>query len=322
MDDRVTLHHLLIYSHVAHAASFTAAARRMTLSQSIVSRTVADLERHLAAKLITRTSRVVSLTSEGREFLQIADEIIRAHQEGLQRFAHFRTGLRGTVQVAALPSLAAVLLPPIVAQFLSEFPDLHVRIRDDVSANVVDHVRRGRADIGVVDIDEPPADMIIYDLLEDDYVSLVHSSNPLAKMKRVSWRELAQYPFVTTMLGSGVRRITDQQLTAIGSSTVGAIETNSATTIGGMVNAGLGVSALPTLILPLAQFPKVVVLPLYAPVTTRRIGVIVSPSRELLPASRRFVRFLTNSVAEGQWKNETVRRPGDPGPGPTSQSEE
>jgi len=298
MDDRITLHQLDIYSHVAHLGSFTAAARQLSISQPIVSRTVADLEHHLGARLLNRTSRVVAVTPEGREFLKIADSIIAAHQDGLRRFRNFRAGMRGTVQVAALPSLAAVLLPAIVTRFMTKFPELQVRMRDDVSGLVVENVRRGRVDIGIVDIDNRPPNMIIEDLLSDEYVAVLHAEHPLARQDTVSWSDLAGYPIVTSMPGSGVRRVMDQMLNAIGFDTANAIETNSATTIGGMVGAGLGVSALPRLILPLAQFPHVVVRPLRGPTTTRRIGVIASDSHELTPVSRRFVRFLIESVTD------------------------
>ena len=109
--EATTLRQLAAYTAVARAASFTAAAAEMHVSQSSLSRAVADLERHLGVQPLERDSRNVQLTPAGAEALRIAEQIVTAHRAGMKEFRRFLLGESGRVAVATLPSVAAVRLP-------------------------------------------------------------------------------------------------------------------------------------------------------------------------------------------------------------------
>ncbi|WP_416965783.1 LysR family transcriptional regulator [Streptomyces sp. Agncl-13] len=118
----ITLRQMELFLSVAEAGSFTRAAEEVLLSQPVLSRTVQQLEHAVGAKLFERTTRSLTLTPEGTELLGVARDILRTYHRGMERFAAMRAGERGTVTVAALPSVAAGMLPGVFRAVLGSIP--------------------------------------------------------------------------------------------------------------------------------------------------------------------------------------------------------
>jgi DNA-binding transcriptional LysR family regulator len=155
--EATTLRQLTAYTAVARAASFTAAAAEMHVSQSSLSRAVADLERQLGVQLLERDTRNVQLTAAGVEALRIAEQIVTAHRAGMKELRRFLLGESGTVAVATLPSVAAVLLPQVISDFRERRPQVAVRLLDGLERLVLDRVLSGDADFAITTVGDPPS---------------------------------------------------------------------------------------------------------------------------------------------------------------------
>ncbi|SFU26858.1 LysR family transcriptional regulator [Paraburkholderia aspalathi] len=118
---------LKLYTRVARLGSFSAAARECGLSQSQVSRIIADLEGDLGARLLSRTTRAVVLTDAGAEFLSRIDPILVALDEAEQSV---REGgiFRGVLRMSMPGSVAIREVIPRLATFAARHPELHIRI--------------------------------------------------------------------------------------------------------------------------------------------------------------------------------------------------
>src|SRR5215218_4235254 len=195
----VSLHQLRLVARVAELGSFTRAAREQRLSQPALSRTVRDVERSVGARLFDRTTRSVQPTAEGREFVAIARDVLGAYDDGMGRFAGYRAGLTGDLTIAALPSVAAHLLPPVVVAFLATRPDVRLRILDGNTTEVLAHVRSGATDLAVTASqdapeEDPDSDVEVIPLRQDLAVAVLPSGHPLASQPAVTWAELAAEP--------------------------------------------------------------------------------------------------------------------------------
>src|SRR4051812_27561325 len=155
----LSLRQLAAFEAVARAGSFTAAAERLRLSQSALSRTVAGVERTLRVSLFERTTRTVTLTAEGRQLLAVADRILAAHRAGMNDLARYLAGEHGTVTIATLPSVAAVLLPRILSVFHEQHPGITIRILDGLAGTVNGHLLDGDADLAITIPDRAPPRM-------------------------------------------------------------------------------------------------------------------------------------------------------------------
>ncbi len=115
------------FVHVAEALSFRRAAEALGVSTAAVSKAVAALEERVGVKLLSRTSRAVALTPEGRAFLDRCREAVASLQAGRAQLAGARGQPRGEVRISASPILATVVVDglPVLA---ARYPELRVRL--------------------------------------------------------------------------------------------------------------------------------------------------------------------------------------------------
>jgi len=286
------LRQLAAYAAVARAASFTAAAAEMHVSQSSLSRAVADLERQLGVQLLERDTRNVQLTPAGAEALRIAEQILTTHRAGMKEFRRFLLGESGTVAVATLPSVAAVLLPQVISDFRARRPQVAIRLLDGLERLVLDRVLSGDADVAITTVGDPPKQLEHRPLVRDRFVAVLPEGHPLADRTEVAWEDLARQPFLAVGRDSSVRRLTDAAFAQIDVHAAPAAEAASIATVGGLVTAGLGVSALPALVLPLMGAGPVVCRPLVDPVVDRRLDIALRVRRTLPAVTERFLQTL------------------------------
>jgi DNA-binding transcriptional LysR family regulator len=140
MSDR--LFALRLFVRVARTRSFSAAGRELGLSQPSVSRLVATLEQEVGASLLTRTTRAVTLTEAGAEYLARVESILAAMEEA-DHVARGTGELRGVLRVAASVPFAVREIIPRLDRFLSKHPGLRIALvlsdqRQDLVADAVD----------------------------------------------------------------------------------------------------------------------------------------------------------------------------------------
>ena len=126
---------------VVETGSFARAADKLDQSVSAVSRQVADLERHLDARLLNRTTRRLSLTEAGRAFHERAVQLLADLEEAEQGASAGGVTPRGTLRLTAPITYGIRVLAPIVAAFAAKYDQ--VRVDVDLSDRVVDLVDEG-----------------------------------------------------------------------------------------------------------------------------------------------------------------------------------
>ena len=135
------LERMRVFLSVAQQRSFAAAARRLQLSTSLVTRYVAELERELSAQLLVRTTRRVSLTRSGEAYAASASAILADVEAANLRAKQQQGALTGELRVGAPLSLGVRLLPPALARFRALHPGLRISL--SLSDRFVDVVAEG-----------------------------------------------------------------------------------------------------------------------------------------------------------------------------------
>jgi DNA-binding transcriptional LysR family regulator len=116
------------FVEVADAGSFVNAARALDIAPAAVTRAVADLESHLGARLITRTTRRLALTDIGQRYLERVRGILAAIDEAAAQASSASTEARGHVRLRCGPALAVHQLAPRLARFHTEHPQVTVEV--------------------------------------------------------------------------------------------------------------------------------------------------------------------------------------------------
>ncbi|WP_433469271.1 LysR family transcriptional regulator [Spirillospora sp. CA-128828] len=301
-DMDLTIQQLRIVLAVAREGSFTAAGERMRLAQSSLSRTVAEVERRVGVTLFERTTRQVLLTPAGHEFAAVAERIVGEFDRGVNHFTGFLAGTRGLVRIATLPSLAATLLPPVVSRYRRERPDVRVQIEDALLGQVLERVIGGQADLAVTVLTEPPGPLGFRQIAADHFFCAFPPGDPLGRRRAgepVPWADLGGREFIAFDRASSVRIFADRGLREAGVRPGPVTEARNIAAVAGLAAAGLGVSAVPGLVLPLIEFARLERRPLERPSLTRPIGVVFDPRRPQAPAVRHFLELLEASPRLG-----------------------
>ena len=130
-----------VFRRVVELEGFSVAARDLRLSNAAVSKNVAELESHLGVKLLTRTTRRMSVTEAGAAYYQRCVNILDEIDEAERAAAHLSAAPRGELKVSAPMSFGLLHLAPIIADFLEQFPDVSVDLV--MNDRVVDLVDEG-----------------------------------------------------------------------------------------------------------------------------------------------------------------------------------
>lgn len=282
----MTVKQIRAFLAVAHSMSFALACERLHLSQSALSLTIKALEEGLGGRLFTRNTRNVALTPEGEALLPLARRLIadwdNAEDEMRQRF----TLQRGRVTLAAMPSFAGNLLPPILKQFRARYPQVNVTVNDVINEQVLEMVRDREVELGVAFEPQDSTSLAFTPLYVDRFVAVVSRESPLAQRSKIDWQTLLQEPFITLQRPSTVRVMLEEHLRAQGVQLPVEFESHQLATVGRMVASGLGVSAVPALCAGQMRELGGHCITLGEPVVERAIGVLTKPGEELSTAAQ------------------------------------
>lgn len=259
---------------VAEKSSFRAAAESLFISQPALSRRIEKLEEELKCRLLERTTRRVSLTDAGRQFLAhakaVMEELDLAYQ-GIEARAVARTGL---VKVACVPSVANHLLPAVLHAFAEIHPEVRVKVIDESASLVLDSVLRGEADFGVNFLGSQEADLEFTPIRAEPYVVVMPAKHRLANRSSVAWKSLLNERLVSVSSSSGNRLLIDNAFANVEKRPTIHYEINHVTGAINLVAAGLGVAIIPGLALNHQLHPGLCGVPLVSPNVTRTLGLI------------------------------------------------
>lgn len=282
---------LQAFRAVAELGNFRRAAEAVHISQPAFSRRIEKLEAALGVRLLERTTRRVSLTAVGRDFARKVQVLLDDLDNTLLAIRGVAATRMGEVTVACVPSTVYYYVSQVVQRFRQTFPKVRVKVMDAGANEVLGAVARGEADFGLnfTGNEEPEIDFRA--LHEERFVVACRRDHPLARRRRVAWADLAAHDFITIAQGSGNRLLIDQALAGVPVRPTIVCEAQHVTALLGLVEAGLGVAAVPALAMPGDEHPVLVSLPLDGPIVTRRVGLIRRAGRTLAPSAQHLYDF-------------------------------
>lgn len=280
----VSLRQLRVFQAVATHGSFTRAGAGIGLSQPAVSRCVTELEQHLGLKLLDRTTREVVLTDVGRGLAVQLERVLDDLDAVLMDAQGLATQRHGRVRVASSPTLSANLLPECIARCRQDHPGLELLLLDRMQHDALASVLAGEVDFGVVIDPGPRDDLHAEPILSEPFCLVCPPAHRLARRRSVRWTDLMGEPLVLLDHASGSRRLIDDALRLHAVAAPVAQEVGHVTTIFRMLDAGLGISVVPTLALPPAGLQGLVMRPLL-PRIDRHIALVRRSNRTLAPVA-------------------------------------
>jgi LysR family hydrogen peroxide-inducible transcriptional activator len=280
--DNLTLRQLRYAEALARHGHFGRAAAACAVSQPALSVQVRDLEAALGADLFERGPREVRLTAFGRDFTDRAREILRAVDE-LQDFSRVaRDRPLARLRLGVIPTVAPYLLPRLVARLTLAHPGLDLHLRETVTPTLIAELHDGRLDAAIVALPVSEPSLTEAPLFTEDFVLVRPASE--ANQPVPGPEGLRTMRLLLLEEGHCFR---DQALSfckAGGSIPRELLDGSSLSTLVQMVGAGLGVTLIPDMAVPVeTRAAQVAVARFPPPAPARTIGMVWRRASPLAP---------------------------------------
>jgi DNA-binding transcriptional LysR family regulator len=243
------LSQLKYYVTIAKTLSFTKAAKLLRISQPALSYQIRRLEVELGTQLFNREHRRITLTPDGRLFLPLAQSVLLRADEAVQVLREHLGVEAGEVRMGANPSVAAYLLPGLLAAFRRDYPRVIVHVLEDSDVELQQSVLESKVDFAIVTAPGSPHTVKVIPLGTEDLLLVVPEHHPLASHSAIGLGQVANEDFV---LPDSSFHITSQFIDAChraGFEPRVVCRTGSFESVKGLVREGLGISILPRMAL-------------------------------------------------------------------------
>jgi LysR family hydrogen peroxide-inducible transcriptional activator len=289
MIPNLTLRQLVYFDALVRHGHFGRAAEACAVSQPALSMQIKELEQTLGAALFERSGRAVTPTAFGEAFSGRVREILRAVDELGALARTSRDELAGPLRLGVIPTVAPYLLPRIVANLAAAHPDLELRLRESITPTLIRELAEGRLDAAIValPVSEPSFEEVA--LFTEAFVLV----RPLADAGKPAPapETLARMKLLLLEEGHCFRQ---QALSFCSLSSVRPRELmdgSSLSTLVQMVGAGIGVTLIPEMAVPVeTRSAPVSVVRFEDPQPSRTIGMIWRRSSPIAPQLLRLSR--------------------------------
>jgi DNA-binding transcriptional LysR family regulator len=242
---RFDLTDLRLFVHIAEAGSITGGAERSHITLASASQRVLGMEAALGSPLLLRERLGVRPTEAGRTLLHHARLVLQQMEHLRGDLGDYGAGLRGHVRLLCNTSAMTEHLPEALSAFLAAHPKVSVDLEERPSDDIVDALRAGHCDIGIV------SDAVAVDGLQcavfrrDELVVVVPRGHALARRRRLTLAELASFEFVGLAAANPLQAHIAQQAQRIGQRLRIRVRVGGFEAIGRMVEQGVGIGIVP-----------------------------------------------------------------------------
>ena len=188
---------LKLFISVSNTLNFTKTANEFFMSQPTVSNYIKSLENNVGVKLLNRDSRSVSLTPEGKEFIEYANKMLRLQIEAENRLRNIAAGRSGYLHIAMLSS-ATELFSKCLTEFSRQKPDVQVDVDIKEGAELIRNINNNAYDIYFANrYMMPENDTIEYAVTAKDHLHLFVHRDIAESIDLNDWSTLKKYHFVS-----------------------------------------------------------------------------------------------------------------------------
>lgn len=284
---------------VAEQRHFTRAARELGMAQPSVSAHVRRLESELGNELFDRRKGDLRLTVAGEALLPFARRILADVDAASAELSQVGGLARGRLSIGATPSLAATLVPPVLARFHTAYPGIELALREAGSMELVAALVEGAVDIALVILPVRHEALETQALLREELVVAVARTHPLAKRRTIALTDLRDVPLVMFRQGYDLRSATEAACRGAGFAPTIAVEGGEMDGVLRLTAAGLGAAIVPSLIVEPRGPLRAVRIEKSA--LTRTIGIAHRRDRRLSRAGQELIETFRSLVRDRTW---------------------
>lgn len=169
---------------LAKLKNFGQAADACFISQSTLSAMVAKFEEQSGVEIFNRKTRPISITEQGDEVIKSLKTVYREYQLLEEKLNEIKGIELRELSIACIPTVAPYLYPLILNKISSHFPKVNITVLELTTENIVDEIKSGNIDVGIVSIPLDDNELIEYPIYDEEF--LIYDCGNSLKGKKVS----------------------------------------------------------------------------------------------------------------------------------------
>ena len=210
-----TLQQLRILKAIATEKSFTKAAEILYLSQPSLSKQIKTLEKNLDIMLLNREKNKISLTENGKIFLEYSERILALCEESCRTLVDLKNGDRGYLIIGASQTIGTYLMPRMLTLFAQNYPQINLKVQVNSTKIIAKGILNQEIDIAVVGgeiSDDLKKNLKMEPFVYDELNLIVSKSHPFANKKKINKEDLYCLDFITLNSNSSIKKFIDNIL--------------------------------------------------------------------------------------------------------------
>lgn len=276
---------------VAETGNFTRAAEQVFISQSALSQQIQALEQETGALLLDRSKRGTRLTAAGEILARHASRIMRELEQAEVALRELEGLQRGELRVGVVQTVNAYLLPGLLTQFASQYPQVKLQIEELPADDIEAGLDSGSLQVGIGFAPPTLPDIGFEALFEEELVLIVRQDHAFAQEQSVPVVQLDGMPLILLAKTFCTRRLWEENARLAGAQPKVVMELNTVSGILAIVaKTGLP-TILPKQILDESPHAGLIAIPLRDPTPARQVGLLWHQDHALCAASRAFMQL-------------------------------
>lgn len=284
-----TLNYFITVAEMLH---FSAAAEKLGLSQSAMSRQIQLLEEQLGVRLFDRMGRKVFLTTAGRDLLERSYEVRKAISSLTARATELASGNHGIIRVGATPQTLESLISKMLPQFQRRCPEARISLVEGGGANLEQALDRGDLDLAIGALDQNHG-FESRPLFSLEVLAALPKNHRLSHCKSIEIGELANEQLLLLRKEFMSRKVFDDACLAAHVVPRVLIESASPHCLLALVQSGLGLAIIPSTVPVAKGRPHVVPITQNSRLLRISVGILWDPRRYTPPVVRSFIEELS-----------------------------
>lgn len=299
IETQLSLRQLRAFVAVYRLGKLTAAADRLSVTESAVSTMLRQMESTLNLRLFDRSSRSLVPTRAAQEIVATAERILGDVAWLGTRIQDLGERRVGRVHVAVTATVGSVLMPGVVRRFREAYPGVQLVLDDCAPDQFLSRIASEAVDLGI-GTPEREDPLVASRLLLRDHLCLVCATDhPLARRRQIRWRELARHPIIAVRhgLGYGMRRRMEAAAAEAGVVLNVVHEVNFLSSAFWMTASGLGVSMWASALAWRMPYGNLTRCRLVGPRVPIDFSLVHKRDRSLSPAAEAFLEVVRDELS-------------------------
>ena len=282
----------IAFCKIVEYGSFTRAAEALGYTQAAVSQMIRSLEGELSLTLLVRTRTGVRLTIEGEQMFPLIQKLVASHRELNDKAGEINGLESGELRIGTFSSMSQHLLPGLMSDFSRIYPKINFVLSQGDNTSLPEWIKSGLIDFGFV-YPAASSGLVNKPVAKEEFLAVLPEGHPLADMDTVPLELMAKEPLIIVEEG-GINTVLSA-FSAAGLTPRVNFRIHDDYTILSMVEKGIGVSILPSMLLDRAPY-KIKTVPTDIPVK-RTIGIAYQDYEMLPIAAKKFIKFIFDNIS-------------------------